>query len=175
ELRAHASHIGPVCNFLDVTPLTNQKNTVASLSPLPERSLAPNLERPLAGPLRDRLSVTARGTEFFELLDKHRPELLHLINKVRPVLVIWHRSKGAEYLSHFINSYRDPDYLVPPQIEDVTIKMSLARMVEALRAHGSPQLIQTIDRYHDEVFRIADRGVQKTEDLFAYLTGTADA
>jgi hypothetical protein len=48
-------------------------------------------------------------------------------------------------------------------------------MVEALRAYGSPELIKSIDRYHDEVFRIADRDVQKTEDLFAYLTGTADA
>jgi len=175
DLKAHACHIGPVCDFLGVTPLTKQKNTVASLSPLPERSLAISFDQPMRGPLRDRLSVTARGTEFFELLEKHRPELVHLINHVRPVLVTWHRSKGAEYLSHFINSYRDPDYVVPPQIEDVTIKTSLARMVEALKAHGSPDLIKTIDRYQDEVFRLADRGVQKTEDLFAYLTGTADA
>ncbi len=174
DLRAHASHIGPVCAFLDVTPLTTQKNTVASLSPLPERSPAISFDQPMSGPLRDRLSVSARGVEFFELLEKHRPELVHLINHVRPVLVTWHRSKGAEYLSHFINSYRDPDYLIPPQIEDIPLKMSLARMVEALRAHGSPDLIQTINRYHDEVFALADR-VQKTEDLFTYLTGTVDA
>jgi hypothetical protein len=174
DLRAHASHIHPVCAFLDVTPLTTEQNTVGSLSPSPSRSLAVSFEQPLAGPLRERLSVSARGTEFFELLEKHRPELVHLINHVRPVLVTWHRSKGAEYLSHFINSYRDPDYLIPPQIEDISLKMSLARMVEALRAHGSPGLIETINRYHDEVFRLADR-VQKTEDLFTYLTGNADA
>ncbi|MCI0564806.1 MAG: hypothetical protein MN733_40585 [Nitrososphaera sp.] len=174
DLKAHASHIGPVCAFLGITPLTTEQNSVASLNPSAPPSFAVNFEQPLAGPLRERLSVTARGTQFFELLDKHRPELVHLINHVRPVLVTWHRSKGAEYLSHFINSYRDPDYLIPPQIEDISMKMSLARMVEALRAHGSPDLIKTINRYHDEVFRLAEN-VQKTEDLFTYLTGTADA
>lgn len=174
DLRAHACHIHPVCAFLGVTPFTTEQNAVASLSTSSSRLVPVSFEQPLAGPLRERLSVSARGAEFFNLLEKHRPELVHLINHVRPVLVTWHRSKGAEYLSHFINSYRDPDYLIPPQIEDISLKMSLARMIEALRAHGSSDLIQTINRYHDQVFALADR-VQKTEDLFTYLTGNADA
>jgi hypothetical protein len=194
KLHAHACHIHPACTRLLVTPLTKEQNSLLTPAPNPASPPGPQPStQPAPAPalpgsfqpgfqpgtaitrntvpraVQERLSGSARGSEFLELLEKHRPELVHLINKVRPVLVTWHRSKGAAYLTHFINSFRDPDYVVPPEIEGISLRTAVATMAEALRAHGSRELVQSVNQHVDEALSLADH-VRRTEDLFAHLT-----
>lgn len=192
KLRAHACHIHPACTRLLVTPLTKEQNslltpaattnpapqpgTQPSPQPAPPAALQPGFQPGVAitgnavpRVVQERLSGSPRGREFLALLEKHRPELVHLINRVRPVLVTWHRSKGAAYLTHFINSFRDPDYVVPPEIEGISLRTAVATMAEALRAHGSRELVQSVDQHVDEALGLADH-VRRTEDLLAHLT-----
>jgi hypothetical protein len=195
KLRAHACHIHPACTRLLVTPLTKAQNSLLTPTaatnpsqpgtqpssqpapePVPPGAIQPGFQPGMAitgnavpRAVQERLSGSPRGREFLALLDKHRPELVHLINRVRPVLVTWHRSKGAAYLTHFINSFRDPDYVVPPEIEGISLRTAVATMAEALRAHGSRELVQSVDQHVDEALGLADH-VRRTEDLFAHLT-----
>ncbi len=189
QLNAHACHIHPACTRVRVTPLTKEQNSLTRSAspgsqPAPQPESPPS-RQPFAQPdfqpgmashgnafprtVQERLSGSVRGREFLELLERHRPELVHLINRVRPVLVAWHRSKGAAYLTHFINSFRDPEYIVPGEIEGISLKTTVMSMAEALREHGSRELVQSVDQHVDEALGLADR-VRKTEDLFAHLT-----
>jgi hypothetical protein len=162
---ASACHIQPVLDALDgVVPITE-------LHPVHGNPAAEGMGDEAsalieAGPdrraeLRGAFLATPQGPVLADEFDRHRLEVVRLVNTVRRVTIAWHRNQGPAFLNRLIANARDPAVPLPHEIEGITRTRLLETMADVLSAHGSPELAAAIARRRDEV--IARTG--EVEDL----------
>jgi hypothetical protein len=85
------------------------------------------------------------------LVEKHREEVVYLVNRVRPVTVAWHRVHGPDFLAHALRASRYAAYSVPRELDGVERKAALNRMADVLKEHGSAALRAGIESYGEEM------------------------
>lgn len=114
----YGCHIHPVISLLDVTPIT-------AATP---HSYATTLGDAEANWLGDRLSAlkqsflgSTQGRLLYGLVEQHRWEVSELVNKCRPVTLAWHRNQGPAFLNRVMANSRNPEVLIPEQIEGVDL------------------------------------------------------
>jgi hypothetical protein len=111
------------------------------------------LERTRTEEILDNLSEaighTPDGERLAALARSHLQELQRLIHHRRRVTVVWHRSKGPAFLASFLRGTKDVEYLLPKQIEGVTIGQSLQGLRTALLAEGSDPLKEALNNNGD--------------------------
>jgi hypothetical protein len=171
--QSHASHIQPVLNALGVVPITElhpvHGNPAAEGMGGAARALVD------AGPdrraeLRGAFLATPAGRELAEEAERHRREVVHLVNHVRRVTIAWHRNQGPAFLNRVIANARDPGEPIPREIEGITRTRLLETMADVLSAHGSAELGAAIARRREEALaRAAD--VEDLQQLVDDFTG----
>ena len=107
--------------------------------------------------LREKVLNSERGRAYRALVEKHLNEVVHLVNRVRPVTVAWHRLNGPDFLGHVLHASRHAAYAVPRELKGQGRDDALARMLETLSRHGSAGLRADIERYSDEVRDMAQK------------------
>jgi hypothetical protein len=101
--------------------------------------------------LRERFVASAEGARIAMLVERHRQEVVYLVNHVRRVTIAWHRNQGPAFLNRVIANARDPEVPIPYEIDGVTREQLLRTMHSALAAHGSVELHAALDAHADEV------------------------
>jgi hypothetical protein len=157
--KSYASHIHPVLATLKVTaitqahPLHGNKASVEARADMPLMiSGRPNQ----AFQLREKFIASAEGRRMLEMVEQHRPEVAHLVNHNRRVMVAWHRNKGPAFLNRAMNNARDPEERIPREIEGVTRRVLLGNMAEALSEHGSLALRKAVIEHRETILSFAE-------------------
>lgn len=91
------------------------------------------------------------------LVDRHRGEVLRLINQSRPVMVTWQRKQGPAFAAAFARSRRESDYTVPENINGISLTNLLMSMHIALEENGSESLRQDLKHYGLEAIKRLNR------------------
>src|ERR1041385_8079724 len=152
--KSYASHIHPILHVLKVTAITQNHplhDNKASVETLAEMQFIIPGRTNRSFELRERLLSTPQGQFAETLVERHRPEVVHLVNNNRRVTVAWRRNQGPAFLNRAMNNARDPEELVPWEIEGVTRTALLNAMAAALLEHGRLELRRDVARYRDEV------------------------
>jgi len=148
-------HIHPVSDYLGITMLSSTHLAGAEAGgAMLEREVGladadPDMVRALA--LRDEIVSSERGRRYHDLVMQHRPEVVHLVNHVRPVTVAWHRIHGPDFLGHVVHASRHAHHKVPRELQGVTRDEALTRILQTLAQHGSASLRAAIEQHRDEV------------------------
>ncbi|HEY2235338.1 MAG TPA: hypothetical protein VGK01_17835 [Candidatus Angelobacter sp.] len=149
-----ACHIHPVLQALDVTAITNNNpvhDNPAAVDMAQEIAINVSGRPNMTFHLREQLQRSDVGSRIMTLAQRHRPEVVHLVNNNRRVTVAWRRNQGPAFLNRAMNNARDPEELIPWEIEGVTRIALLNAMAAALSEHGSQELRQVVVRYRNEV------------------------
>jgi hypothetical protein len=167
-----ACHIHPTIDYLGITMVSTQ-NTAGASGGATSLEMALALDEsehdvPRATVLREQVLNSERGRGYRALIEKHLNEVVHLVNRVRPVTVAWHRLKGPDFLGHVLHASRHAAYAVPREINGQGRDQALVRMLETLSQHGSPGLRADIECHADEVREMA-REIDDIESLAAQL------
>ena len=148
------SPIGPVLSQLGIVIANNMSGTVTSAGESVEELRRAEAEREEELVLQDTLRVLevevrskALGAAAMTALDRHRAEVLRLVNTQRQVTVTWRRNGGPAFAAHCLHSIRDHDYVRPDSVEGVTPILLMEKMATVLRRFGSSELRSDIDRY----------------------------
>ena len=94
-----------------------------------------------------RLRETQAGRQFWDVVQRHQREAIHLVNEVRPVTVIWHRNKGATFVAALGRSAKEPSYRLPENIEGVSRREAASNIVATLGTHASAALRADLETY----------------------------
>ena len=150
------SPIGPVLSRLGIVIDNNMAGTVPSAGESVAELLRAEAEREEELALQSTLRALesevrskALGTAAMEALDRHRREVLQLVNTKRQVAAIWRRNGGPAFAAHCLHSIRDHQHRIPESVDGVTPILLLERMAMVLRRFGSAQLRDDIDAYQD--------------------------
>ena len=167
-----ACHIHPVMDLLGITMVSTQ-NTAGASGGATSLEMALSLDESehdvsRAMTLREQVLNSERGRAYRALVEKHLNEVMHLVNRVRPVTVAWHRLNGPDFLGHVLHASRHAAYAVPRELKGQERDDALARMLETLSRHGSAGLRADIERYSDEVRDMA-REIDDIESLATQL------
>ena len=65
--------------------------------------------------------------EWSDVIAKHRPEVMRLINTSKRTGVVWQRYQGPAFTVHFMNSMNDPEYVIPKEIKNISFTTLLLR------------------------------------------------
>jgi len=155
-----ACHIEPVLNYLGVTMVSTQHLAGASAdatsleSELALAAADPNAA--LAATLRDNILSSELGQFYHALALQHLQEVTHLVNRVRPVTVAWHRLHGPDFLGHMVNASRHADHAVPREFHGVERGPGFDQLLDVLARHGSPGLRGSIEAHRHEVRTLLD-------------------
>ncbi|MBA3315744.1 MAG: hypothetical protein H0T47_20965 [Planctomycetaceae bacterium] len=148
------SPIGPVLSTLGIVITNNLSGTVPSAGDsidelrraVAERENEMALQRTLRD-LEAEVRSKALGAAAMTAIDRHRPEVLRLVNTQRQVAVTWRRNGGPAFAAHCLHSIRDHEYVIPDSVEGVTPIMLVEKMAVVLRRFGSAKLRADIDAY----------------------------
>ena len=83
-----------------------------------------------------------------------RQEIAHLIRNNRAIKVAWSRYQGPSFVGHLKKAAEDPDYLVPNEIQGISWKQLMLKMMDLMETHGSIGLRTFIDRYAVELLEL---------------------
>jgi len=119
---------------------------------MPEDPLA---AKPWLARIREIVPENHKSHRLVEDALKHSAEIAKLVHHCRPVKVAWHRTKGPAWTAHLLNSWRDPEYVIPDTVEGTTPTQLLSRMREVLSRHGSPVLAASLDENANVIFGLA--------------------
>ncbi len=150
---ALACHIHPVLDALKVTaitvanPVLNNKASIMSGDVMAVVDGQTNQTQWL----RERFLSSSDGQRIAALVEEHRHEVIHLVNRNRRVTVVWHRNRGPVFLNRAINNARDAEQRIPPEIAGIRREALLERMADVLCLHGSAALRAAIERNRDEM------------------------
>ncbi|MDQ3691222.1 MAG: hypothetical protein M3406_14550 [Chloroflexota bacterium] len=149
-----ASAIAPVLRILGIEIVNNMHGTVtsagASIEELREAEAEREAEKVLQRTLRDleaEVRSKALGAVAMAALDRHRDEVIRLVNTHRRVAVTWRRNSGPAWAAHCLHSVRDHDYVIPQSVDGVTPDMLIERMAAVLRRFGSAELRADLSAY----------------------------
>lgn len=148
------SPIGPVLSQLGIVIDNNMHGTVTSAGDSSDELRRAQAEREeelaLQATLRDldaEVRSKALGAAAMAALDRHRAEVLKLVNTKRQVAATWRRNGGPAFAAHCLHSIQDHRYAIPASVDGVTPIQLLDRMAEVLRRYGSPELRGDIDEW----------------------------
>jgi hypothetical protein len=156
----HGCHIHPVLKELDITLLARG---AAARATGDGTLVQAEIDRSVGGEavaraayLRGQILRSERGQVYRTLLERHRPEVVHLINRSRPVTVAWHRLHGPEFLSHILQASRHADYAVPREVGGVARGDAFDRLLATLERNGTPGLRAAIDEHREQLRTMLD-------------------
>jgi hypothetical protein len=149
----HACHIHPVLDALAVTAITTANpvhGNPAASGMSAEIALVDGRPNQTAA-LRARFLGSPEGQRVAAVIERHRHEVIHLVNNNRRVAVGWRRSQGPAFLNRAINNVRDPEIEIPWEIEGVIRTTLLENMARVLTEHGSPELGNAIAAHREDL------------------------
>jgi hypothetical protein len=120
--------------------------------------------------LRRQLEAMPLGKVLLQEMDTHRREVLRLVNQNRRVGVAWQRQRGPAFAAHCFKSFREPDHVVPKEIEGITRSCVLKTMAEVLKTYGSEPLREMIEVRLPVLLRSAN----EFDDLKSFLSYVAN-
>jgi len=123
--------------------------------------------------LRERLQRHDRTGLLFALGQRHRDEIMHLINHCRPVMVAWHRCQGPALLGTLMSAVRDGHFKLPASVKGVALHEALSRMRAVLIQHGSAGLRESLNRPEADAVIEAYQGCTNLNEAIDRLTGPA--
>lgn len=154
--------IHPVLSELELTILTNPLNTNTQnrfstleidlrINKLEQEARQERLEF-----LRDKIRLNNAYIIFSDLFQKHKGEILDLVNHIRHITIAWHRNNGPVFIAHFIKNFHEPDYKVPTEIKGITLPNLLKAMQSLLLEYGSSNLKEAIIKYGDQIIACSE-------------------
>ena len=165
-----AKNIGEVVSNLGITILTTDPTQPFDV--LEDGDEAEAGIRALRGSDFEEVGVRLRASEpgrhALRLFERHRREVLHLVNTCRPVTIAWHRGEGPTYLAALARSAKEPAYRVPEAIDGVRRDDAARRLLDSLEEHASPTLAEAL-RAHRELLFAALGRAETVDELFAEL------
>jgi hypothetical protein len=173
----HASHIAPVLHHLRITMISRSNRIVGDATTASRGTpvmVTPDASVGRAGELRARILESERGIRTRELVDRHRDEVVHLVNRVRQVTVAWHRVHGPEFLAHVVEASRRSTHRVPAQIEGVSRAEAAAHMLESFSRFGSAALREGVRLHGDDMRALLD-AANHIEELADAIERSPDA
>lgn len=151
-----AASIAPVLSVLGIQIDNNMSGTATaagvSLAELQHAETERQAEVMLQVTLRDleaEVRAKALGAEVMAALDRHRAEVLRLVDAERRVTVTWRRNAGPAWAAHCLHSIRDHRYILPREVDGVTARELLVRMARVLARFGSAELRAAIENYEE--------------------------
>ena len=111
--------------------------------------------------LRRRLDAHDATARLVAIGDRHRHEVLSLINDRRRVALAWHRCEGPALLATVMSAVRDGHYGLPSSVKGVTPHDALVRMRAALGTRSGRCARRWAPRTRADCFRPA-RGNGRT-------------
>ncbi len=109
--------------------------------------------------------------EWSDVIAKHRPEVMRLINTSKRTGVVWQRYQGPAFTVHFMNSMNDPEYVIPKEIKNISFTTLLIKMGDVLKECGSDSLKQSISEYGFTVISAAENA-SSVKDFILKLNNT---
>jgi hypothetical protein len=109
--------------------------------------------------------------EWSDVIAKHRPEVMRLINTSKKTGTVWQRYQGPAFTVHFMNSMNDPDYVIPKEIKNINFTTLLIKMGDVLKECGSDALKQSISEYGFTVISAAE-DASSVKDFILKLNNT---
>lgn len=166
-----ATHIDAVLKALEEKgyPIVIEEYSETSAAAVRVERAAPSLMATPASPASEfmqRLKKT--GSKWIELAEKHRTEVMHLINNDRAVGVAWQRNHGPAFTAHIAKSAQDASYTIPKKIKGASFQQLLIRMGAVLKEKGSKALQADIEKHTLEVLGRAET-FSSVEELFTKL------
>lgn len=110
------------------------------------------------------LEANQTGKHIKKIIERHQEEVLKLVNKHRPVMVTWQRKQGPAFVAALNRSIKNLDYVIPPEINRVSLQNLLMSMASVLEEHGSEALRKDLQKYALEVIQIS-RDCHTAEDF----------
>jgi hypothetical protein len=151
---SHACHIHPVLDALSIAAITTANpvhgNPAASGMSAEVATMIDGRPNQTAA-LRGRFLGSPGGQRIAAVIERHRHEVIHLVNNNRRVAVVWRRSQGPAFLNRAINNVRDPEIEIPWEIEGVIRTTLLENMARILTEHGSQELGNAIAAHHEDL------------------------
>jgi len=148
-------HIHPVLKWLGITLLARGADAGASGAGTLVRA---ELDGSVTGEsvarasyFREQILESERGQLYRTLVERHREEVVHLVNRSRPVTVAWHRLHGPEFLSHMLQASRQADYAVPRELAGLSRDAAFERFLATLERNGTPDLRAAIDSHREQL------------------------
>lgn len=151
------SHIHPVLHHLNISILRTPSpdgSDQRSHAMKPVRETAPANRKQLEG----IFIKTPEDEELYEVSNKHRYEVVWLVNHCRQVTVAWHRYHGPAFVAAIVGALSKPGNAIPTVAKGIPIGVLLAKMQAVLYEHGTAALKEDIERF-------AGRIIQKIEKL----------
>ena len=167
-----ANHIHDVLTALNIRIPYGANVVTTAGEPLAD---VPVLEAPVPEPyraLRERLEARPSTARLVALGERHRDEIVALVNQRHRVTLAWHRCQGPALLATVMAAVRDGHYRMPGAINGVAPRDALVRMREVLIEHGSAALRATLQSADADLV-IAE--CQDATDLHVLIERLADA
>jgi hypothetical protein len=170
--RTYACHIHPVFAALQLRTESPDGKLPTAGPPPKANSTLLNASATVDGgqpdPVREGFLGSEQGRGVLGLYQKHRQEVVHLVNHCRPVTVVWHRNKGPAYLNRAIHAIRDPDLQLPREIDGVSRETLIRNMAQVLAEHGSEAMKELVANHLDEALAYV-RGFDTVRELVDLL------
>lgn len=154
-----ASHIQNVLDALsnNAYPITLSETPDGGARKLARSAALPAVLNPDPGWF-ERARELNRESLLAWLVERHRDEVLELVNSKRAVTVAWQRNKGPMFVAALARSGRVARYRVPFEIEGVSREQLLQAMEPVLLKHGSEALQRDLARHRDDAYACVQRG-----------------
>lgn len=94
-----------------------------------------------------RINANPKTRAIYSALQRHRDEVLLLVNHHRPVTVGWHRKKGPAFTNILFRRFNSRAFDYPTEVKGVTVEELLSTMRDLLLAHGSTGLKEDLQLY----------------------------
>jgi hypothetical protein len=94
--------------------------------------------------LRRRLEAHEATARIVAIGERHRDEVMALVNQRHRVTLAWHRCEGPALLATVMSAVRDGHDRLPSSVKGVTLCDALQRMRAVFAQHGSAALRQTM-------------------------------
>ncbi len=175
--RSYANNIMNVCDALQIDINgTHSTHSAGERVAVPssirtaeeEEQYAAARERVLTHPMGRRLMAHPAGAWLFALGEQHRDECVRLVTTHRPVSVAWHRAGGPALFASGLNTFRDGGDALPVPADGSSLEDALAKVGNALAAHGSPALREVIAA-HRAALLAAVRDSSTVDDVLQKL------
>ena len=163
---------GIVCH---IHPVLNQLNTDIIVTPQPssEDRLIPETKykrlKSIDELKQEFISKNDLCRDMYNVFERYRGEVAHLVNHKRPVTVVWHRHFGTQFIAHFIKNFNNPAHEIPDQVKDVSLAKLLIAMRKILSKEGSDELKSALDQYGDQVIALC-KDCKDIENLLQRLS-----
>lgn len=115
------------------------------------------IDQPAFAALEGAARETELGKELFALVNRHYPELAHLVHHRRRVTVAWHRLGGPAFVASFLRTNGDPDAPLPRTVNGLGLPQALVRFRDVLMRECSDELRTVLADNTDRIVALAER------------------